>query len=311
MATSDVSDKENLSILANTASNALPPRQSNSGGCDKGFSTNKELIGIDASTLRSIISHTTACAQHGARPPADYMNTQPDIDAKMRSILVDWLVDVNCKFKMASQTIFMAVNLIDRYLALTKVSHKRLQLVGIAALMIIGKYEEIYPPSLKDYLAVCCNVYTSAELLEMEGSILTTLGFSLVTPTPFFFLEIYGVTEGLSPRTFAFCQYFLEIALLDTGHLLHNPNELAAGAVYLCRKLLKQCTWDSRLEARVGVSEPRARSCAKSLFSILEGAERSGLKATIRKYQSSKFFSISRFKIERVVPEAVQRPSYA
>ena len=47
---------------------------------------------------------------------ANYMSKQSDINAKMREILVDWLVEVHLKFKLRSETLFLTVNLIDRFL---------------------------------------------------------------------------------------------------------------------------------------------------------------------------------------------------
>lgn len=57
----------------------------------------------------------------------------------------------------------------DRFLSQNQVQRRHLQLVGITCLMIVGKYEEIYPPILKDYVAVCDNAYTRDQILEMEA----------------------------------------------------------------------------------------------------------------------------------------------
>lgn len=49
-------------------------------------------------------------------PKYGYMRSQPDINEKMRAILVDWLIEVHFKFKLLPETLFITVNLIDRYL---------------------------------------------------------------------------------------------------------------------------------------------------------------------------------------------------
>jgi hypothetical protein len=69
----------------------------------------------------------------------------------MRAILVDWLIEVHLKFKLKSETLFLTVNLIDRFLERQKVSRNKLQLVGVTAMMIASKYEEIYPPQIGDF----------------------------------------------------------------------------------------------------------------------------------------------------------------
>ena len=101
-----------------------------------------------------------------------FIETQLEIKEKMRAILLDWLVDVHRKFKLVPETFFLTVNLIDRYLEKNPVSKQQLQLVGISSLFIASKYEDIYPPELKDFVYVTDNAYTKSELLEMEGKIL-------------------------------------------------------------------------------------------------------------------------------------------
>lgn len=49
-------------------------------------------------------------------PDPYYMNHQPEINDKMRSILVDWLIEVHLKFKLLPETLFITVNIIDRFL---------------------------------------------------------------------------------------------------------------------------------------------------------------------------------------------------
>lgn len=48
-------------------------------------------------------------------------------------------------------------------------------MLGVASLLIATKYEEIYPPELKDLLSISENKFTKEEVLQMESSILTTL----------------------------------------------------------------------------------------------------------------------------------------
>ena len=86
----------------------------------------------------------------------------------MRSILVDWLVEVHLKFKLVPETLYLTVNIIDRYLSLTSVTRPKLQLVGVTALLIASKYEEIYPPELRDLVYICDRAYSKSEILKME-----------------------------------------------------------------------------------------------------------------------------------------------
>ena len=94
-----------------------------------------------------------------AANPADYMVNQPNINEKMRTILMDWMVEVHLKFKMVPETLYLTVNLIDRYLQRKTVRRSKLQLVGVACLMLASKYEEIYPPELRDLVYITDRAY--------------------------------------------------------------------------------------------------------------------------------------------------------
>ena len=105
-------------------------------------------------------------AETSVRPV--FMENQPHINERMRAILVDWLVEVHAKFKLVPETLYLTINLIDRYLELEIVSRPKLQLVGVTALLIGSKYEEIYPPELRDLVYICDRAYTRQDIIDME-----------------------------------------------------------------------------------------------------------------------------------------------
>ena len=92
--------------------------------------------------------HGFACsdAQGLKHASPSYMSKQTDINAKMRAILIDWLVEVHLKFKLMPETLYLTINLIDRYLEKETIMRNKLQLVGVTAMFIASKYEEIYAP---------------------------------------------------------------------------------------------------------------------------------------------------------------------
>lgn len=119
------------------------------------------------------------------------MTNQNDINEKMRAILIDWLVDVNVKFKLVPEALFMTINIIDRFLSIKQVSRHKLQLVGVSALLIACKYEEIYPPALKEFVTICDKAYNADQILEMEADILISIDFRLTHTSALRFLERY------------------------------------------------------------------------------------------------------------------------
>jgi hypothetical protein len=102
-----------------------------------------------------------------------YMDEQQYINERMRSILVDWLVEVHLKFKLVPETLYLTVNIIDRYLAQAEVTRPKLQLVGVTALLIASKYEEIYPPELRDLVYICDRAYSKNEVRKILDYLLS------------------------------------------------------------------------------------------------------------------------------------------
>ena len=113
--------------------------------------------------------------EKSCQPNGFYMRKQTDINENVRAILVDWIISVHAKFKLLPETLYLTINLIDRYFSQFNVSKAEVQLVGITALLISTKYEEIYPPELKDLLTVSENKFKKPEVLKMEQLILQTL----------------------------------------------------------------------------------------------------------------------------------------
>ena len=119
--------------------------------------------------------HALTCAwrlQRKRRPCLNYMEAvQQDVNAHMRGILVDWLVEVAQEYKLVSETLFLAVNYIDRFLSCEVAPRRKLQLVGITCMLVAAKYEEIYAPQIEDFCYITDNTYTRDEVLAMEQQV--------------------------------------------------------------------------------------------------------------------------------------------
>ena len=110
----------------------------------------------------------------------DYMSTlQSDINEGMRSILVDWLIEVADEYKLESKTLHLSINTIDRVLSKRSVKRGSLQLVGCACMLLAGKYEEIFPPTVEDYSYISDNTYTPNQVLEEERRVLRDIDYTL------------------------------------------------------------------------------------------------------------------------------------
>ena len=170
-------------------------------------------------------------------PDGFYMKRQTDINENVRAILVDWLISVHSKFKLLSETLYLTVNLIDRYFSLFNVQKSQVQLVGVAALLIATKYEEIYPPTVKDFIYLTDDTYTREQILVMEKNILYSLQFDIQETTPYRFLERYSKIAKCDSVNFFLAQYLLELALLDSKMNQYPPSLLASTAIYVAMRV--------------------------------------------------------------------------
>ena len=134
----------------------------------------------------------------------------------MRSKMIDWLIKIHYNLKLLPETLFLTVNIIDRYFSLVQITKREVQLVGVTALLIVAKYEEIYPPLLKDFVYVTDGQYDDKEILEMEKKILFAIDFDLSLCTSFRFLERFSKLSKIDNVTFFLAQYMLELGLLDS-----------------------------------------------------------------------------------------------
>ena len=151
----------------------------------------------------------------------------------MRAILIDWLVDVHMKFRLVPETLYLCVQIIDRYCSLAEVSRSKLQLVGVTALFLACKHEEMYPPEVRDRVYITDRAYDRQEVLDMEQDILRVLNWKITLPTAFPFLERFLSLTSASPMTKHAASYYMERTLQEHDLLEFRPSMVCASAVIL------------------------------------------------------------------------------
>lgn len=189
----------------------------------------------------------------------DYLSkVQTEIKDTSRAFLVEWIIDVHRKFRLMPETLYVTINVIDRYLSLQHIKKSELHLLGVTALLISTKYEEIYPPELKDLLSVSENKFTKTEVLKMESKILSTLEFNFMYPSSLRFLERYRKLSNTASddQIFFFAQYLNEISLLDSSLLKYKQSEMAAASLVLAARAIKRINaWNKEMEKCTGFKE--------------------------------------------------------
>ncbi|KAJ5279109.1 hypothetical protein N7478_004481 [Penicillium angulare] len=176
-------------------------------------------------------------------PVADYMTNQAEIQWSMRSVLMDWLVQVHHRFNLLPETLYICVNYIDRFLSHKIVSLGKLQLVGATALFIAAKYEEINAPAVREIVYMVDGGYTVDEILKAERFMLTILDFELGWPGPMSFLRRISKADDYDLETRTVAKYFIEITIMDERFVCTPPSFSAAGAHCLARLMLAKGFW--------------------------------------------------------------------
>ncbi|KAF5182482.1 G2/mitotic-specific cyclin-1 [Thalictrum thalictroides] len=217
----------------------------------------------------------------------DYMATQHEINEKMRGILVDWLIEVHNKFELMPETLYLTIHIVDRYLAGRAVSKKILQLVGMSAMLIASKYEEIWAPEVNDFVTIADNAYSREQVLAMEKLILGKLEWSLTVPTSYVFLGRY-IKAAVSDQKMENMVFFLaELGLMHYELITYSPSMIAASAVYAARCTLnRNPLWDETLKCHTGFSESQLQDCAKLLVKFHSMVTESNLQTVYRKYSN-------------------------
>lgn len=224
----------------------------------------------------------------------DFLDYQPELSKNMRAILVDWLIDVHLKFKLMPETIYLAISYIDRFLHDTQITSDDLQLVGITAMLIASKYQEIWAPEIRDFIYISDNAYTNADIAIMEKNILNSLGYQLTVPTPYVFLQRLLKAIRAEKKVAMLSQYLLELALVNYNMLIFTCSEIAAAAVYTANKCIysAEC-WNYLLERHAVYNLDELRECALALTCLQKQARVDGLGSVFTKFVMTKNASVA------------------
>ncbi|XP_068827846.1 G2/mitotic-specific cyclin-B1 isoform X3 [Capricornis sumatraensis] len=175
------------------------------------------------------------------------------------------------------------------------VPKKMLQLVGVTAMFVASKYEEMYPPEIGDFAFVTDNTYTKFQIRQMEMKILRALNFSLGRPLPLHFLRRASKIGEVDVELHTLAKYLMELTMLDYDMVHFPPSQIAAGAFCLALKILDNGEWTPTLQHYLSYTEESLlvvmQHLAKNVVMVNRGLSKH---MTIKnKYATSKHAKIS------------------
>lgn len=221
-----------------------------------------------------------------------YLERQEELSVGMRSVLVDWMVEVQENFELNHETLYLAVKSVDRYLSLQPCSKAKLQLLGATALFVAAKFDERCPPSVRDFLYICDDAYSHEELIAMEGLLLRVLDFQLGMPLSYRFLRRYARCAKLPLETLTLARYILETSLLDYTLVDQRESKMAAAAL-LQALLMKGLSWNTTLEHYTGYAAKELVQLQRRLNHFLGQQKTGNLEAIRSKYSHAVFFEVA------------------
>lgn len=175
-------------------------------------------------------------------PDVNSIDIQTEIQWFMRPYLLDFLVEAHAAFQLLPETLFLAVNLLDRYCSRRVVYKRHYQLVGCAALLIAAKYgdKKDRVPTVRELKSMCCSLYDDEMFTQMEWHVLQTLNWAIGHPTVDAFLQV-ALSEGsYDPEVEHMTLYIAEIALFHKEFVSTRPSVLARSALALARCILSR-----------------------------------------------------------------------
>lgn len=227
----------------------------------------------------------------------DYIQKQTDINEQMRAILIDWLIDVHSKFKFTENTLYMTLSIVDKYLSLRYVQRAKLQLLGVSALFLSCKHEEIFVPNIKDFVYVTDNAYVKEEILQMEHDILQAIRFGLLTPSPQIFYEILSLALNFNKKQFYMGKYLMESFMLSYKINKYSSSIISCAAAYVIMKYFKiekyQICYDKRV-FNYKLMDCGVKDCAKDICCQVNHLDtKSNLLAAKTKYATDLYENVS------------------
>ena len=263
------------------------------------FESNEEYVSFAGEYLNEIYTNLLLDEKEiNIKPNMKYMNDQKDINVQMRAILIDWLIEVHYRFKLKNETLFQTVWIIDTYLSYRQITRAKLQLLGIASLLISCKSQEIYYPQIKEFINITDGAYVKNELIEMENNVLKILNFNIVSPTSNDFYNIISKAFNFDKKQFYLGKYFLESSLIDYQMLKHSPSVIAISCAYIVMKFFGIDNYKilySNDVVREECPQKVLKEAAREICFLVKNLSQSSLKAVKEKYSLSQFLNVAQY----------------
>ena len=224
------------------------------------------------------------------------MENQNEINHVMRSILIDWIIEVHNRFHFKTKTLFQTVYIIDLYLSYENIEKKNFQLLGIASLLIACKENEIYVPNPQQYIEVTDFAYQKKDLLNMEKKIMHVTKFEILIPTAEEFYSILSKKFNFTEKQYELGNYFLDSSLVSYDLLMYQPSTIGVACAYIVMKFYQINGYRELYSSKMTNAEhpqKTIKDCARDLCRFVKNLSNSTLLAVKAKYSSVEHLNVA------------------
>ncbi|KAF6123485.1 cyclin F [Phyllostomus discolor] len=225
---------------------------------------NGNQLGLEAKASNEIVLQLFQASR--AVNKQEVFSVQKGLNDTMRYILIDWLVEVATMKDFTSLCLHLTVECVDRYLRRRLVPRYRLQLLGIACMVICTRFISKEILTIREAVWLTDNTYKYEDLVRMMGEIISALEGKIRVPTVVDYKDVLLTLIPVAPRTQHLCSFLCELSLLHTSLAAYSPAHLAAAALLLARLTHGQTQpWTTRLWDLTGFSCEDLIPCVLSL----------------------------------------------
>ena len=230
----------------------------------------------------------------------NFLKNQNEINSNIRSILIDWIIDVHLKFKLKEETLYMIIFIIDKYLSIEIISKNKFQLLGIASILIACKHEEIDIPKINELIYITDNSYSKKDVIYMENEILKKLNFSLLYPSPLIFFELISLYLNFDKTKILMGKYLMESFLIDEKFVKYKSSIISCACSYVVMKFFKMENYQESynkkwylIEEENNLNDNIIKECARDICVFVDNINKTIFQSTQRKFSKDKFHKVS------------------
>ncbi|XP_020862531.1 cyclin-F isoform X1 [Phascolarctos cinereus] len=225
---------------------------------------NGNQLGLEAKSSNEVVLQLFQ-ASHPVSKESIF-TVQKGMNDTMRYILIDWLVEVATMKDFTSLCLHMTVECVDRYLKLRVVPRAKLQLLGIACMVICTRFISKEILTIREAVWLTDNTYKYEDLVRMMGEIISALEGKIRIPTLVDYKEVLVNVVPTERRTLHLYSFICELSLLYTSLSVYSPAHLAAAALLLAKLMHRQAhPWTSQLWECTGFFYEDLIPCVLSL----------------------------------------------